>query len=445
MGRGTAIDATIAAGDSRSVDDAIGMADLDAVLNEVAGHLNAQHARLVDVAVQLQARPSEWRGPGVHTVEQYLAWRVGIAPARAKQIVEIASRVEELPTCVETFRRGELAVDQMAAIAHRAPWWTDAEACELGRNATVSQLRAALGRYEFPAIPRPDEDRAESNDESSDGRQRADVGDVVDSLDAASVMPADRCAFHVGDDDRFRLSVETDAATGAIIESALRESRDRLFHDGNGDVTWTDALREVAERSLDTVTDTARRDRFRVHLHLDTTGDATDATGWRLPDAIRRHLTCDGLLTPVFVDNGIPLSVGRTQRIVPERTRRVVEHRDRGCRVHGCTHTGFVEIHHIVHWEDGGSTDTWNLVALCPHHHRLHHRGELGISGNADEVDGLVFTNRHGNPIAQSGARPQPPGAPPPPPDGTYRHPLGERLHLHWVHFNPPREHRNAN
>jgi len=37
--------------------------------------------------------------------------------------------------------------------------------------------------------------------------------------------------------------------------------------------------------------------------------------------------------------------------------------------------------HHIRHWEDGGLTELDNLVLVCPHHHRLHHRGVITITG----------------------------------------------------------------
>ena len=41
-------------------------------------------------------------------------------------------------------------------------------------------------------------------------------------------------------------------------------------------------------------------------------------------------------LAAVVERDGVPFSVGRTRRVVPERTRRVIERRDRGCRVPGC-------------------------------------------------------------------------------------------------------------
>jgi hypothetical protein len=425
------------AGDDASV-------DLDERLNVVAGHLNVLHAELVDLAIVMLADPRAWRGPGVHTPELFLAWRTGLSPQRARQIVAIAERATELPQCVEAFRRGELSVDQMAAIAKRAPWWIDHDILELGRMLTVPQLTRTLGSYPFPDHPRPgaepaaDEgDADETNcDEPTDSDAVPD--DPAPATPSGEPVPQDRMWFGVGDDGRWRMSVETDALTGMTIETALRESRDRLFQSGHPDIDWTDALRDVCERSLDTIVDPARRDRYRIHVHLKTDGQCCDDRGSNLPDAIRQYITCDGLLTPTFIDGAIPISVGRTGRMIPERTRRLVILRDGGCAVPGCTQTHIVEIHHIIHWENGGPTDTWNLIALCPHHHRMHHRSELGISGNAD--DGTVeFTNRHGRPITNSGAKPQPPGAPPPPPASRYAHPLGERLDLQALHFREPR------
>ncbi|MGI9032127.1 MAG: HNH endonuclease signature motif containing protein, partial [Acidimicrobiales bacterium] len=85
----------------------------------------------------------------------------------------------------------------------------------------------------------------------------------------------------------------------------------------------------------------------------------------------------------VVSSDRVALSVGRTQRIVSDRTRTAIEDRDGGCRVPGGRNRGRLQVHHIVHWEDGGATDTPNLVALCSAHHRAHHRGILGIEGNA--------------------------------------------------------------
>ncbi|MDQ4090799.1 MAG: HNH endonuclease [Actinomycetota bacterium] len=56
-------------------------------------------------------------------------------------------------------------------------------------------------------------------------------------------------------------------------------------------------------------------------------------------------------------------------------------------------------MHHIEHWENGGATDTPNLLCLCQHHHRLHHRGKLGRQGDADEPNAITFTDDRGRPL----------------------------------------------
>jgi hypothetical protein len=183
-----------------------------------------------------------------------------------------------------------------------------------------------------------------------------------------------------------------------------------------------------------------RRERFRINLFIDPehSPTATWTNGIALPDAIRRFLTCDGLLAPVFVENGRPVDVGRSQRIVPERTRRLVLHRDKQCRNPLCGARRGLEVHHVVHWSDGGPTDRRNLCVLCSRCHRDHHLGQLRISGDADEPDGLEFRDRFGR-VIDTATRARPPTEPPPEPRRPYRHPIGEPLQRWAIVFNPPR------
>ena len=119
------------------------------------------------------------------------------------------------------------------------------------------------------------------------------------------------------------------------------------------------------------------------------TTPATWINGIAIPDVIRDLLLCDGTITPTFTAAGLPINVGRNLRIVPDRLRRLVEHRDKKCRVPWCHRERGLDIHHLIHWRHGGPTDAWNLIALCEHCHRAHHQGLLGITGNADRPDGL--------------------------------------------------------
>ena len=136
------------------------------------------------------------------------------------------------------------------------------------------------------------------------------------------------------------------------------------------------------------------------------------------------------------------MSVGRAFRTVPDRARTVIEDRDGGCRVPGCARAKWLHVHHVRHWEMGGPTDTWNLITLCSKHHRLHHLGRLGIAGDADQPDGIEFTDWRGRPLAATGP-PRPPDLPVDQtadhlavPAGRWRHPPGERLDSPWLYFN---------
>ncbi|MGK0275849.1 MAG: hypothetical protein ACI9N0_002236 [Ilumatobacter sp.] len=442
---------------------------VDVEVNDIVGVLNSQHAALVDRVVVLLADERLWAGEGMTSMSAWVAWRAGMSPAMARSVVAIAERVAELPASSEAFRRGELSLDQMATIARNAPAWTDVQSRDYAIVMTVTQLRHVLQKYPFPALDDdgrelPDEPPATADaatgDAASGGsvddgsgdksHSEIDAEDVADSAKSSGSGSASErssveefLSLWQDDDGSFRLTGRLDADTGMIVQAALDEARDRLFQRGDFGAGLVEALVEMAQSSLDSVADPARRSRFRVNLFINTDHNArnmADAAGWNVPDAIRRYLTCNGTVTPVFVDNGLPVSVGRTQYVVPARTRTVIEHRDHGvCRVPGCDATLGLEVHHLIHWEHGGRTDTDNLLLVCGKHHRMHHRGRLDITGNADRPDGLEFRNQHGHLITPSGAAPTLPPGPPPKPVAVYAHPDGGRMDTGQIYFNPPR------
>jgi hypothetical protein len=216
---------------------------------------------------------------------------------------------------------------------------------------------------------------------------------------------------------------------GRIVDDALTAARDRLRADSGIRPSSVDALVEMAETSLDpAAADTGGRG-VRMNLFLDPTAPvpASWADGTAVPDVIRDHLTCDGLLSPVFTDGARPVSVGRSRRIPPERTRRLVLHRDKTCRVPWCGARRHLDVHHLDHWLHGGHSDYERLVTLCSRCHRALHHGALSITGDPCQPDGLVFTD-HLDRIITGQPRATPPTGPPPEPQQPYEHPLGERL-----------------
>ncbi len=94
--------------------------------------------------------------------------------------------------------------------------------------------------------------------------------------------------------------------------------------------------------------------------------------------ASARRIACDCELTAILLDdNGVPLNLGRSQRLVSPQQRRALISRDHGCAFPGCGRPpAWTQAHHIRHWIDGGPTDLANLVLWCTVHHRvIHHNG----------------------------------------------------------------------
>jgi HNH endonuclease/RuvA, C-terminal domain len=85
----------------------------------------------------------------------------------------------------------------------------------------------------------------------------------------------------------------------------------------------------------------------------------------------------------------------RAKQTIPPAVRRSVLTRDqRRCRVPGCTHATFVDVHHIVPRSEGGRNEPTNLVTLCGSHHRAVHRGELMIEPGGET--GIRFRHADG-------------------------------------------------
>lgn len=91
-------------------------------------------------------------------------------------------------------------------------------------------------------------------------------------------------------------------------------------------------------------------------------------------------MACDAQIARVVIaPDGSPLELGRSARTASPAQRRGARVRDQGrCRIPGCR-SRLVQLHHLVHWADGGNTDLAQLISLCPRHHRNVHSGRLRI------------------------------------------------------------------
>jgi hypothetical protein len=275
-------------------------------------------------------------------------------------------------------------------------------------------------------------------------------------------------------DDTTGADTHTEAPVGSDIEDTITDGTDTAGEDSlDGDTAGLDdtapARRERAPIPDSELARTGRQRRAdalaellanhqagahrhggpRSHLHLNATWDqlrsaaspersgelrlpdpATFEPGYEPPHTDHQHAfpdyalareACDCFITRMIVDDhGVPLDLGRTQRLVSPAQRRALIERDRHCAYPDCDRgPEWCDAHHIVPWEDLGPTDLDNLALLCRYHHTRMHLTD----GDRCHLDPATrrpeFTRADGTPIPptvphQRWRPPDPPPALPP-------------------------------
>jgi len=379
-------------------------------LAELAGQRNAIDGRIVEIVAEMD-RDELWGATGARSVAALVAWKLGTSSANAHTITTVARRLEEFPRCMTGMRQGRLSLDQVGVIAARAGAGSDAHYAQLAGVATVSQLRTAVNlepRPEPDPGPQPQPSITKTTSEAF-SCWRIKLG----HLDAAKF----------------------DAALASHREALIAEfTHDRGNRDHGSDIAaplpgTLEAFIRLVETGWDT--EAARRPHGQhttVVVHVDVAARAAALhLGPLLADTERRYLTCDATCEVWFERDGQVIGAGRTTRQINRRLRRALEHRQPSCAVPGCGATRGLHAHHIQHWEDGGVTELANLVLVCPYHHRLHHRGDITITGPAAD---LVVTDSSGRPLS-AGSLARAPTLPPPA-VAPYPGPTGERADWWW-------------
>lgn len=395
--------------------------EAQATAARVMGQMNVLAWQLVEMMVEVLDAEAWGGGGSLRSPEHWLCWRTGLSRSRAHKITQIARRVEELPLCVALFREGLLTEDAMGLIALKAPPERDKELADLAPLMLYSQLQRVLAHL-------PDQDPR------------------------PKVEPVRQVQFGFREDGWWEGRQVLPPDEGAAAQRALEAARDEVFHERRpdadptvrGDITWADAFVRLCEHALDGLDPATRRgqargERAQVIVHLDARSDGSGMArihlGPMLPGPLRRYLCCDAKVRAVIEGaDGAVLGISPLEETVNPRLRRVIEHRDSGCRYPGCSQRRWVHVHHIIHREDNGETVPGNLCCLCPYHHRLHHQGAFSIDGNPEQPDGLRFTDHWGRDIGPPRYGPVAPplfGAEP-----VFAPPTGERLQARWFTWN---------
>jgi hypothetical protein len=331
------------------------------------------------------------------------------AEAAARQAVaRIAGR---LPVLVAAWRAGETTFDHLRVVETQlrklpVELWAevDAEITKRARTETVAEFAAWL-RYLAESLDGEPKSKDETQRQARRlslsvgfqgmtnlvGRFTPEVAEKLKSmLSAASRPDAPDEVRTVGqrNADAVEYGLDCLLASGRLPSEAAEKPQLRISVD-------LDQISEAAQRDEETLRQqqawaalTDEEKAARIGTALGAAAAAADPgsghpryywTGTASVSAVRR-LACDGEVLPIFTRNGVPIDVGRRYRMISNSMRALIEGRDRHCQWPGCDVPGrWCQVHHVQHWKDGGTTDRWNLILLCDHHHHAAHDGRFTI------------------------------------------------------------------
>jgi hypothetical protein len=362
----------LAAGDL-PVDDG---ARLDQVRRLVAAshRLAAQLTRSVRDAESHQYAEHD----GLKTMRSWLRTHTRIPDGAAMRLLENGRALESLPAAEAAFAAGSIGAEQVAAIAPITAPKRLEQAAELGvdvpaieaelvaiaEQLSCPRLRAAVHFYTERldpdgVEPDPTEGRQLSLSRLLEGRWHGvfdldDVGGekVATALEALSA--ASRCAG----DLRTAAQRRGDALV-QLADLALASGRLPMLRTVKPHVIVTIGVEDLVDPATNP-------------------GAARTGMDGRISAATARRLACDSRISRMLVTaDGLPLDVGRDERVVPPHLRRAVVERDRHCVFAGCEAPHwFCDVHHLLEWlADDGDTSLDNSGLLCERHHTKVHHG----------------------------------------------------------------------
>jgi len=218
------------------------------------------------------------------------------------------------------------------------------------------------------------------------------------------------------------------AITKIANELFQQASRDHTNHPELPMPTPTElsalALVELCRRALSRAVGDSRPPIPEITVVINTdTGHIRTVDGITISTQLLQQLAPEAMWRYMHTDrHGAIIKLGRTHRLATKQLRHALNIRDGGCTFPGCNaphhHT---DVHHIQHWEHGGTTDQTNCALLCRYHHGITHRNGWTMHKNPGQwfhwttpTGRTITSQRHGTPNPAARASQEPDQLPPP-------------------------------
>jgi Domain of unknown function (DUF222) len=345
--------------------------DLEEAVVGLKKAIDAQNAGLLLLIAEFDRRKIASTEYELSTTS-WLKYRCRMSATEASGTVKTARALAEMPAIAQEAVAGNVVQSAVRLLARARDThpdeFTEHEAvfADIATYLNPGDLRRAVSHWE----------------------QQVDFAGTL--ADTESMRRSRRFYFNKSYRGMWSATGDLDPESGHIISTALRS----LTDPANLEPTDT---RSAPQRNADALTDVCRF--FLDHNDSATTSGGekphvTVTVDYRIlageleqlpeidgtavdPETLRR-LTCDAAIIPMVLgSDSEPLDVGRRTRTIPPAIRRALEQRDGGCSWAGCTApASWCDVHHLLHWADGGVTALWNLILLCRRHHTATHEGK---------------------------------------------------------------------
>ena len=332
---------------------------------------------------------------GLLNPTQDLALTLGLSPGRAQGLLRQARALEKLPKIAAAARRGDLngmhlsVITELSQVAEaRLSDWEEF-LVEMATKRTGTEFNQAAATLKN-ALDDLREQRATERWQ----RRHLRVGARLDGMVALEGLL----------DPESGETVIT--ALSGLLDRERRSPGDHQDHRNPGQ-RRADALTDICRSYLDrgeASTVGGERPHLSVIVDLSTLegragGTASFGhTGMVITPEGARRLACEASISRIIISGeSQPLDVGRSTRTIPVGIRRAVVARDRSCRWPGCGRPHqWCDVHHLIHWVEGGETKLENLILTCRPHHRYLHEAGYRITG---PVGNPTFLTPNGTPI----------------------------------------------
>jgi Domain of unknown function (DUF222) len=310
---------------------------------------------------------------GYPSVIAFLKDMCRMSGGRAKHLISVARAAHRFRSTFLSWKYGQISTDQAQQLFRAAEQmpdkYPDAEHVLLEIVGDTPDETRRILDYWRHSVDKPG---VVTEEELQLERRRLDFSRKADGMiDGGFSLPAGAGeTFITALDALMPPPSETDTRTASQRRADALEDLARSFLEGT-------ASPEVGGEKL----------HLSIHLDLDALqglagGLHETETGHVLTVDTIRRFACDSSVSRIVLGpNSEILDVGRKTRVIPAGLRKAVIARDRHCTYKGCDRPArWCDVHHKIHWADGGETCLDNLCLLCRFHHTLIHQ----------EVDDLV-------------------------------------------------------